>query len=320
MELKEDLKLTGRITTGTNFDKNSGGITFFPGDVYAWFHIDNGPAGTRPIGRLRFSYGGVPGENEVMSILQNGLVGIGTINPRSKLDVTGDLKLTGRITTGTNFDKNSGGITFFPGDGYAWFHIDNGPAGTRPIGRLRFSYGGVPGENEVMSILQNGLVGIGTSAPKAKLDVAGDINVTGDVKLMGADCAEEFEVQKYEQIDPGTVLVIDEESKLEPCEEPYDRKVAGVVSGAGDLKPGLVLGRKEGYTDKLPIALVGRVNCKVDAGYGSVEVGDLLTTSATLGHAMKANNPIRSFGAVIGKALKPLKDGCGLIPILVALQ
>ncbi len=236
------------------------------------------------------------------------------------MELKEDLKLTGRITTGTNFDNHSGGITFFPGDGYAWFHIDNGPAGTRPIGRLRFSYGGAPGENEVMSILQNGLVGIGTINPRSKLDVAGDINVTGDVKLTGADCAEEFEVQNYEQIDPGTVLVIDEESKLEPCEEPYDRKVAGVVSGAGDLSPGLILGKNNGCTDRMPIALVGRVNCKVDANYEPIEVGDLLTTSATSGHAMKASDSARSFGAVIGKALRPLKDECGFIPILVALQ
>ncbi len=236
------------------------------------------------------------------------------------MELKEDLKLTGKIITGTNFDKNSGGITFFPGDGYAWFHIDNGPAGTRPIGRLRFSYGGTPGENEVMSILQNGLVGIGTINPRSKLDVAGDINVTGDVKLTGADCAEEFDVKRNEQIDLGTVLVIDEESKLESCEKPYDKKVAGVVSGAGDLKPGLILGRKEGCTDRLPIALMGRVNCKVDADYESIEVGDLLTTSATPGHAMKASDSMRSFGAVIGKALKSLENGRGLIPILVALQ
>jgi hypothetical protein len=161
--------------------------------------------------------------------------------------------------------------------------------------------------------------------PSVKLDVAGDINVTGDVRLTGADCAEEFDVLKIEQVNPGTVLVIDEESKLEPCEEPYDKKVAGVVSGAGNLKPGVILGRQPGQmdngrVDKLPIALVGRVYCKVDADLGCIQVGDLLTTSSTLGHAMKASDPMRAFGAVIGKALKPLKAGQDIIPILVALQ
>ena len=65
---------------------------------------------------------------------------------------------------------------------------------------------------------------------------------------------------------------------------------------------------------------MGRVYCKVDANHGAIEVGDLLTTSSTPGHAMKASDPLRSFGAVIGKALSDLKSGTGLIPVLVALQ
>jgi hypothetical protein len=70
----------------------------------------------------------------------------------------------------------------------------------------------------------------------------------------------------------------------------------------------------------MPVALLGKVYCKVDAECGSVDVGDLLTTSATPGHAMKAGDPLKAFGAVIGKALRPLQAGQGLIPILVALQ
>ena len=60
--------------------------------------------------------------------------------------------------------------------------------------------------------------------------------------------------------------------------------------------------------------------CKVDASKGPVEIGDLLTTSATEGHAMKASDHRRAFGAVIGKALAPLATGRALIPVLVALQ
>jgi hypothetical protein len=53
---------------------------------------------------------------------------------------------------------------------------------------------------------------------------------------------------------------------------------------------------------------------------GAIEVGDLLTTSPTRGHAMKVDEPMKAFGAVIGKALRPLREGQGLIPILIALQ
>ena len=64
---------------------------------------------------------------------------------------------------------------------------------------------------------------------------------------------------------------------------------------------------------------MGKVCCKADAQFGPIEVGDLLTTSPTPGHAMKASDPAKAFGAVIGKALGSLKAGTGLIPIIVAL-
>jgi hypothetical protein len=60
--------------------------------------------------------------------------------------------------------------------------------------------------------------------------------------------------------------------------------------------------------------------CKVDEQYGTITVGDLLTTPSTPGHAMKAQDPIKAFGSVIGKGLRPLSRGQRLIPILVALQ
>jgi hypothetical protein len=71
---------------------------------------------------------------------------------------------------------------------------------------------------------------------------------------------------------------------------------------------------------RVPIALIGKVYCKVDAQYAPIEVGDLLTTSPTPGHAMKAEDPLQAFGSVIGKALRSLANGQGLLPVLVALQ
>ena len=66
--------------------------------------------------------------------------------------------------------------------------------------------------------------------------------------------------------------------------------------------------------------MIGKVFCKVDADAAPVDIGDLLTTSNTPGHAMKATDRERAFGAVIGKALAPLVSGRGLIPVLVALN
>ncbi len=60
--------------------------------------------------------------------------------------------------------------------------------------------------------------------------------------------------------------------------------------------------------------------CKVDAKYGAIEVGDLLTTSPTKGHAMKVTDPSKALGTIIGKALGTIKRGKGKIPVLVSLQ
>jgi hypothetical protein len=115
-------------------------------------------------------------------------------------------------------------------------------------------------------------------------------------------------------------MVLDDDGALRPSESAYDKRVAGVISGAGTYRPGLILGKGPSNGNRLPLALIGRVYCKVDAQYGSIAVGDLLTSSPTLGHAMKAVDPLQAFGAVIGKALRPLKSGQDLVPILVALQ
>jgi hypothetical protein len=93
----------------------------------------------------------------------------------------------------------------------------------------------------------------------------------------------------------------------------------GIVSGAGQFRPGLVLGEYSGGRD-VPLALVGRVYCQVDADYGEVAVGDLITTSPTVGHGMAARDSKRAFGATIGKSLGALASGRGLVPVLVALQ
>ena len=58
----------------------------------------------------------------------------------------------------------------------------------------------------------------------------------------------------------------------------------------------------------------------VSRQHGGTKVGDLLTTPSIPGYAMKAENPLEAFEAVIGKTLKPLASGQGLIPILIALQ
>jgi hypothetical protein len=140
----------------------------------------------------------------------------------------------------------------------------------------------------------------------------------GDIILHNADGAEEFDVDD-ESVEPGSVLVIEAETRLRIADRPYDRRVAGIVSGGGGTRPGIVLGRnREG--NRVPVALFGKVGCKVDAVYGAIAAGDLLTTSATPGHAMRAEPGECAHGTVIGKAMSAHNAGRGLIPVLVGLQ
>lgn len=125
-----------------------------------------------------FAIGTDLGGGQILNLTTSGRVGIGIPEPRTPLHVLG------RISTGADF-TSAGAITFYPPDGFAWFHIDNGPAGGRPIGRLRISHGGNPGDNEIISILQNTNVGIGTINPQAKLHISSvephaRIETTGD--------------------------------------------------------------------------------------------------------------------------------------------
>ena len=146
------------------------------------------------------------------------------------------------------------------------------------------------------------------------------LHITG-----GADLAEHFDVAEgqYGEIEPGDVLCInvDRPGQLRRCDSALDRTVVGVVSGAGGVRPGMLLGQAGtvGHGD-YPVALTGRVYVHADARHGAIRPGDALTTSATPGHAMRADDPSRATGALLGKAMTGLPDGRGLVLVLVALQ
>jgi hypothetical protein len=143
---------------------------------------------------------------------------------------------------------------------------------------------------------------------------------TGDIILKNADCAEEFDVAEASDAPPGAVMVLDRSGHIRESQRPYDKKVVGVVSGAGHYRPAIVLDKDLSRSGRAPVALVGKVYCQVDVDASPIDVGDLLTTSSVPGHAMKATDSSMAFGAVLGKALEPLNAGRGLIPVLIALQ
>ena len=158
-----------------------------------------------------------------------------------------------------------------------------------------------------------------------RVAVNGDITVSGDVVLAGADVAEQFDVSsRGVKVLPGSVVVLDDDGSLTTSDTPYDSRVAGIVSGAGDRAPALILDRPAvdaaaGSALRSPVAVIGKAWCLADATSEPINVGDLLTTSGSEGHAMRASDRLAAFGAVIGKALSPLNAGTGLVLVLVGL-
>jgi hypothetical protein len=253
------------------------------------------------------------GGNKHLLISTTGKVGIGTTSPAQKLQVEGGVRI---VRPG----KGAVLLELASERGWAIRQLGTGASTALELA----SVGG--GGNKDFIITTKGKVGIGTTSPQETLDVNGSIRVEDDVILAGADCAEEFDIDPGTPHDPGTVMVIGPDRRLRSCSQPYDTRVAGVISGAGDLRPGIVLGRRRSRSrsragqPRLPLALSGTVFCQADATAAPIRVGDLLTTSSMVGHAMRAGDAVQSFGAVIGKALDGLATGTGLIPVLVTLH
>ena len=137
---------------------------------------------------------------------------------------------------------------------------------------------------------------------------------------VGGDVAERFPAAG--PVPPGSVLVIDPDrpGALRISDEAYDRRVAGVASGANDYKPGMTLRVVEGGENDVPVTLTGTVYCRVTSANGPIRAGDMLSTSDLPGHAMRVTDWDASRGAIVGKALEDLEGADGLILILASLQ
>jgi hypothetical protein len=274
---------------------------------------------------------GTPSEPGVSGESNSGFAGVRGTNTADGVGVRGFAK----TNAGVRGDSESGpGVSGFGNGSFAGVRGENTADGVGVRGFAK-NGDGVRGDSEgggagVRGFSKNpdhvGVVGENNAGGFAGLfvgnvEIRGFLRVSQDIFLQNADCAEDFDIACLEEVEPGTVMVIDSEGALKPSNQAYDKRVAGVISGAGNYKPGLILDKQQdSSSNRMPIALLGKVYCKVDANYGVIEVGDLLTTSPTPGHAMKTNDPLKAFGAVIGKALRPLESGQGLIPILIALQ
>lgn len=250
----------------------------------------------------------------------NGQVGVGTTSPNNALL---HVLSSANNTFGVRVESTSAG-------GYwAEYLAHYGAAGSsygleivagRDASDYAMAVWGADGSSPQFFVRGDGKVGVGTAAPTKKLDVAGDINVDGNINAKWQDVAEW--VGAAEPLAPGTVVRVRTTGRngVERSHQAYDTAVAGVISA----RPGIALGERG--SGKVLVAQSGRVRVKVDATEAPIEAGDLLVTSDTPGYAMRSTPvdiggiALHRPGTVLGKALEPLARGRGEILVLLTLQ
>jgi hypothetical protein len=136
---------------------------------------------------------------------------------------------------------------------------------------------------------------------------ASEPQTTSPVQVVQQETFGHTRLPVSEPVTAGDVLALDPDSPgvLHRAASIADSSVVGVVVEPGDDSEAVV-------------ATFGVVSLNADAGYGSIRAGDLLVSSSTPGHAMRALELLP--GTLLGKALEPLETGTGTIRVLVTLR
>ena len=244
-----------------------------------------------------------------LTVTPSGSVGIGTTTPTAAaLEVNGNVRIDGnRLLSLSGSDTNNG---------------------------LGFGTGTLPGINFQSGPFLFGFEGgaLGAVLPNTiclSWDYSGDVWVSNNLSTAtltirgGADLAEPFNITSGNgEVPQGAVVVIDEQNPghLKLSDSPYDTRVAGVVSGANGVNPGIQMHQQGLIEGGKNVALTGRVYVQADASTAAIRPGDMLTTSSIPGYAMKVSDHARAAGAILGKAMTGLSEGKGMVLVLVTLQ
>lgn len=314
---------TGTPTLGFNMMSN-GGFSSIGKGYSAMFQYDTAE------GRLRYfsSVASAAAANTVIgsttttlfSLERDGQMGLGVSVPLEGLHLRGrNIRLDNSSSdrsvviahTGTSGGASGGEIRLYNHNDTDSTLVIRGADATSQGGEIIFID---PGGTGTTMELDGDYAGTGRS--RITVD---ELQIKG-----GSDFAEFFDVAPADGVEPeaGMLVSIDESAagKLVVSSKASDRKVAGVISGAGGVRPGLMMGQGGSVASGAhPVAITGRVFVKADATRRAIRPGDLLTSSTMPGHAAVAGR--RTRGAVIGKAMSGLQKGeQGEVLVLLGIQ
>lgn len=253
----------------------------------------------------------------------NGQLSVRDITDNSDVIINATLdsgsQTLGNIQIGTNHIESinsNGQLSFRPnGTGELWFSsntIDVGRGGTTTLstggnggyaaGHIRLSPGlgtkNVEVFGNVVATASNAYtLGNTTNRWSTVWGVA--------INAQYADLAENYLGDAA--IEPGTVVHFGGDKEVSQCDTDMCTRVAGVVS----TNPAYLMNGTQTGEYIIPVALTGRVPCKVQ---GNVVKGDMMV-STTNGRARAEANP--KVGSVIGKALEDFNGLEGIIEVVV---
>lgn len=254
------------------------------GGIYAWTYLNGSSGGDNSWN--------VYDDGANLTLTPSGQLGVNTYSPSQALEVNGDFALI----DGADAANGNGPIDAYIGG--------NGSGSDVQVGSLNSLISNVAFYNWGNSTYMH----IFCSA----------ITIEG-----GSDLAEPFKITAgREEVLEGSVVVIDEQNpgRVKLSDQSYDPHVAGVVSGANGINPGIQMQQQGLLEGGKNVALTGRVYVRADTSNGAIKPGDLLTTSSAPGRAMKVTDHARAVGAILGKAMTGLSEGQGMVLVLVTLQ